>query len=103
MAEIIWSAESTRNLETIHAYIAEENPRAAEATVRGLIHKTDRLQHFPELGPPLQGYETRQLRALTYGHYRIIYRLADPTIVELVGIYHSAMDLNRRLGGTAEH
>ncbi|MGB0769046.1 MAG: type II toxin-antitoxin system RelE/ParE family toxin [Phycisphaeraceae bacterium] len=99
MVEIIWSVESSQNLESIHVYIAEENPRAAEATIRGLIDRVERLRHFPQLGPALQGYEGRHLRALNYGHYRIIYRLADPVLVELVGIYHAAMDLNLRLGG----
>jgi len=62
VAEVIWSEESSRNLETIYAYIVKENAQAAEATVRGLIQKVDRLLQFPELGPPLQGYEHRYLR-----------------------------------------
>ena len=98
MAEVIWSDESSRNLESIYAYLAEHNAKAAEATIRGLILKTDRLSHFPEIGPPLQGYEHLGLRALLYGHYRIIYRRIDTELVELVGIYHSAMDLSRRFG-----
>jgi len=97
VVQVIWSDEASRSLEEIHSYIAAERPDAAEATVRGIIRKADLLQSFPELGPPLQGYERRAIRALVYGHYRLIYRLISPDVVELIGIFHGAMDLDRRL------
>lgn len=34
---------------------------------------------------------------LLYEHYRIVYR-ADGDVVEIIGVYHGALDLAQRIG-----
>lgn len=97
MVPIEWSIEAERGLSDIHAYIAEHNPAAADRTIRGILKRADQLARFPQLGPPLAGYEARGLRQLVYGHYRIIYRLDEADNVYIVGVFHGAMDFERYL------
>lgn len=40
----------------------------------------------------------REVRILLYGHYRIAYLVEKERDVELLGIFHGALDIDRYLG-----
>ena len=76
MAEINWTRESEIWLEDIYEYIAADDPEAAERTV-SLI------------------YEKAQLRILLYEHYRIAYLVKPVENIEILGVFHGALDIDR--------
>lgn len=76
----------------IIAFIATDNPPAAERVSRALVRKTRLLVVFPELDrvvPEFMGVETA--RELVYRSYRIIYRVDHARRqVEVSRFWHGA-------------
>ena len=71
MAEVKGTAEAEHWLQKVHDNIAEDNPRAAWRTIKGICRKAMLLERFPELGQRYEPRPDRHIRVLVYGHYRI--------------------------------
>jgi toxin ParE1/3/4 len=94
MARVAWTAEAERWLREIYEYIAADNPRAAVATVEGIYEKAQGLTDFPEMGARHQA-SSRHVRVLLYGHYRIAYLVKDSGDVDILGVFHGALDISK--------
>lgn len=97
MAEVRWTFEAIRCLEEIHQYIAADNPRAAEAVVRGIFAKAQLLSQHPRLGQRYEPIADREVRETSYGHYRIAYLIANETRIAVLGVFHASMEIERHL------
>jgi len=98
MAELRWTAEALAWLEDIDLYIAADNPPAAAKVVDGIVAKAELAAEFPDIGTRLRVVPEGEVRMLLYGHYRIAYlRRGDAAIVEILGVFHGALDINRYL------
>jgi plasmid stabilization system protein ParE len=97
MAEINWTVEAERWLREIYDYIATENPLAATQVVEGIYEKVQLLRQFPELGHRYDWYPTQHVRILLYGHYRIAYLLKPDGNIDILGVFHGALDMHRYL------
>lgn len=97
MAEIRWTQEALRWLEDIHQYIAEDNPTAADNVVAGIYQKAQLLSDHPEIGYFYRSEPEGNIRILLYGHYRIAYLTHGKTSVDILGVFHGAMELTRYL------
>ena len=94
MAQVVWTAEARRWLQDIYDYIAADDEEAAHRTVLAIHERAEILLTFPEIG-----YRYRQrpeIRVLLYGHYRIAY-LSTPKDVDVLGVFHGALDMGRYL------
>lgn len=94
MAEVRWTAEAQRWLEDIFEHIAEDNPQAATRVVQGIYERAQVLASFPESGYRYQVSE-RHIRILLYGHYRIAYLVVDDRSIDILGVFHGALDIDR--------
>lgn len=94
MAEIAWTLEAQRWLEDIFEYIASDNPRAAVQTVQGIYERAQDLRRFPQLGSRYAA-SSRHVRVLLYGHYRIAYLVKDDGNIDILGVFHGALDITR--------
>lgn len=95
MAQVVWTAEARRWLQDIYDYIAADNEEAAHRTVLAIHERAEILLTFPEMG-----YRYRQrpeIRVLLYGHYRIAYLITTKRDVEVLGVFHGALDMGRYL------
>lgn len=63
-------------------------------TVQGIYERSQVLRQFPESG---QRYfaSSRNVRILLYGHYRIAYLLKVDGNVDVLGVFHGALDIER--------
>ena len=96
MAEINWTAEAQRWLEDIFEFIAMENPEAATRVVSGIYERAQVLGTFPRMGY-LYEPSQREVRVLLYGHFRIAYLVKDDGAVDILGVFHGALDISRYL------
>ena len=96
MGELNWTAESERWLKDIYEYIAADNPNAAAETLRGIISKAEILRQHPRVGYKYEGSE-RDVRILLYGHYRIAYLIKPDDHIDVLGVFHGALDIERYL------
>lgn len=94
MATVVWTEEASRWLESIFEYIAEENPLAARQVVLGIYERAKVLEAHPEIGHRYLA-STRNVRILLYGHYRIAYLVRPDGNVDILGVFHAALDISR--------
>lgn len=84
MVKINWSRKSTRDLENIYKYIAKNSLFFANKTRQKLYQRTQILKDFPEIGKIVPEFELEPIRELIEGNYRIIYKISNPNLIEIV-------------------
>ena len=94
MAQIAWTDEALRWLEDIFEYIAADNPDAAKRTVEDIFERARALGRYPELGHRYL-HSARDVRILLYGHYRIAYLIKRDGNVDVLGVFHGALDITK--------
>ena len=97
MVEIRWTPEAEHWLRDIHDYIAADNPEAAQSVVLGIYERAQMLRHFPEIGQKYRSEKEGEVRVLLYGHYRIAYLLKPSSSIDILGVFHGALDIDRYL------
>ena len=97
MVKINWTAEAERWLKDIYDYISEDNREAAVRTIEAIYDKTQILIEFPQIGYKYDQIENREIRILLYGHYRIAYLIKHKIEIDILGVFHGALDINRYL------
>ncbi len=95
MGEIRWTEEASRWLHDIHDYIAIDSPGSAQKVVRGIYEKVQTLKEFPGIGHEYRGETDGEIRILLWGHYRIAYLVKDNSDVDILGVFHGALDIDR--------
>jgi plasmid stabilization system protein ParE len=94
MGKLNWTAESERWLRDIFEYIEAENPAAAIEVVSGIYERVQVLADHPEIGYRYEA-SSRHVRILLYGHYRIAYLVKNDGDIDVLGVFHGSLDINR--------
>lgn len=94
MAKINWTLEAELSLREIYDYTVEKNPVAAERLLDGILAKADLLASFPEIGARRE-HPHHHIRILLYGHFKIPYLIKPDSNIDILGVFHSAMDTDR--------
>ena len=90
---IRWTPTALDDLESLHAYIRNDNPQAADGTVDRLLAGIDALGQHPEMG---RAGRVRGTRELVLAPFVVVYRL-HRSVVEIVSIIHGARRWPERL------
>ena len=69
-----WSPLAIERIAEIAAFIAEDNPPAAEKWVQDAFARVGQLRQFPKSGRRIPESPRPDLRELVWGNYRIVYR-----------------------------
>jgi toxin ParE1/3/4 len=81
-----WTDTAARDLEEIIAFVARESPDAAERLLRTLQARAASLTASPRRGrivPELLRFGMKTWRELVVPPYRLIYRVADTSVIVL--------------------
>jgi len=97
MVEISWTNEAEERLKEIYDYIALDNKSAAKKVIESIYEKVQLLYDNPEIGHKYQMKDQNNIRILLYGHYRIAYLIKLDKHIDILGIFHDAMDIDRYL------
>ena len=97
MAEIRWTEEAAQWLQDIFEYISVDSPDAAEKVISSIFEKAQVLIEHPEIGHKYQTVSGRNVRILLYGHYRITYLIKESGDINILGIFHGSLDIDRYL------
>ena len=95
MAEINWTRESEIWLKDIYDYIAADNADAAASTILAIYEKAQLLRNHPRLGYKYEAEQSREIRILLYEHYRITYLIKADGNIDVLGVFHGALDIDR--------
>ena len=96
MVKIEWTQEAVVWLKEIHDYIAKENKNVAKRISKEIVSKVQILSTFPKIGYVYNMNDSKEIRILLYGHYRIAY-LVEEELVSVLGIFHGALEIERYL------
>lgn len=97
MVEINWTNEAQLWLRDIYNYIALDNRDAAERTVIGIFQKAQLLKQHPRLGHRYEAEKSQEVRIVIYGHYRIAYLIRSDVRIDILGVFHDALNIERYL------
>jgi toxin ParE1/3/4 len=97
MATLRWTAEAEQWLRDIYDYIAHDDPTAAARTIETIYQRTEILKEFPESGYRYWQNPNRHIRILLHGHYRIAYVVKSSEAIDILGVFHGALNIDRYL------
>jgi toxin ParE1/3/4 len=92
---IVWSPRAIEHLTHLRAYIAQDNPKAANRVAAALLDAVERLAELPNLGRPGRVAGTREL-GVPGTPYVIPYRLRGDRL-EVIAVFHGRQKWPRRL------
>ena len=97
MVIIHWTEEAELWLKDIHGYIAQDSKKIASKVISDIYNKVQILKTFPTIGYEYQKSEENNIRILLYGHYRIAYVLKDDKVIDILGVFHGSLEIERYL------
>lgn len=97
MAVVRWTHEAELWLRDIFEFISQDSPDAAAEVVSGIFDRAQVLSAHPEIGHRFERMPDRNIRILLYGHYRIAYRVQASGDIDILGVFHGAMQIERYL------
>jgi len=97
MVKINWTNEAEFWLKDIYDYIAEDNPKIAKRVVKDIYNKVQILKSFPQIGYIYENEDDKEIRILLYGHYRIAYLITDKNHIDILGVFHGSLAIERYL------
>lgn len=92
--KIEWSPRADRELTQLRDYIAQDSPFYARQFTERLILAVERLTSMPRSGRmvPEAGHQ-EAIREVIFQGYRIVYRIKDERLIQIVTVLHGARDL----------
>jgi toxin ParE1/3/4 len=100
MAEVTLTQQAREDLMAIWAYVADDNPSAADRVLDTLDARMMRLAEYPLLGPARPDIAP-DLRYLVSGNYLVLYRVRSES-VEVVRVLHGARNLKALFEGDGQ-
>ena len=85
--KVVWSPLALDRATEAYAYIAADDPQAAERWLDGLLELGGALSHLPERGRRVPEADRDDVREVFHGSYRLIYRV-DPDRVVILTVRH---------------
>ena len=70
-------------------------PDAAVRTVVAIFETAQLLKNHPRLGHRYEVDQSREIRVLLYEHYRIAYLIKSDGDIDILGVFHGALDIDR--------
>ncbi len=92
---VVWSPRAIDHLTHLRAFIARENPRAANRIAATLLEAVERLAELPGLGRPGRVAATREL-VVPGTPYIVPYRLRGDRL-EVIAVFHTSQKWPRQL------
>ena len=96
MAEVRWTPQAIEDIENIAKYIAKDSPKYAAIQVEEFFDAAIILEDFPYSGRIVPEIGIKNIRELLVGFYRLIYRIRNVNVIEVITVYHSYRLLKTR-------
>jgi plasmid stabilization system protein ParE len=95
--EIRWSKKALNQVRKIGEYIETDAPWQAERVVNLIFHCPQRLSFSKGIGKIVHEFGDPHLRELSVFSYRVIYRIQQENVVEIVAVVHGRQLLREDL------
>lgn len=93
--EIKLTDSAYSDLEDIETYVSQSSPKIAREFVNKIFNKIELLYDHPKIGRKVPEFDNDRIRELIQGKYRIVYRIVNEEVIEVLRILHGSrlMDL----------
>jgi toxin ParE1/3/4 len=93
MHSLSFTVPAQEDIQSLHYYIAADDPAAASRLVLRISDVCEKLRDFPEMGRLREDLPTsRPLRSIGCKPYSIFYEIQDNHI-EIIRVIHMSMDV----------
>lgn len=96
MVRINWTFQAKGDLKNIAEQISKDSKLYAKLQITRLKTRTRILKTQTRSGKIVPEINIDNIRELTEGSYRIIYKIVENNKTDILTIHHSARDLTRR-------
>ena len=93
---VVWAPRAIAHLTQLRAFIAHENPGAADRMATALLSAVDRLADVPNIGRPGRVPGSREL-VVSGSPYVIPYRVRGERL-EIIAVFHGRQRWPKRFG-----
>ncbi len=93
---VVWTAVALADVERLAAYLVDESPGRADATLERVISRAESLERLPQRGrtpPELRSVGDQTWREIQERPWRILYRIANSGRVEIHGVIDGRRNL----------
>ena len=90
MVKIVWTELSRDDLKEIFDYIATDSKRYASITINKIYNRAQDIIDNPFIGRVVPEFNTKTIREVIVGNYRIVYKIVTEYRVDILRVYHSA-------------
>ena len=97
MVRIKWLKSAKLDLKDIYDYISHDSMRYAQLQIVKIQTKTEIIKSNIFIGKIVRETNDANIREITEGNYRIIYRIISENEIHILMIHHGARDLFRRI------
>lgn len=83
------------DLEDIESYVSQSSPKIGREFINKIFKKIELLYDHPRIGRKVPEFDNDKIRELIQGKYRIVYRIKNDELIEILRIVHGSrlMDL----------
>jgi toxin ParE1/3/4 len=90
--KVYWTNTAVKHLLNIHEYIAVHSERYANTVIDRITKRADQFSNFPNSGRIVREFNTKEVREIIEGSYRIIYYVGLEQI-EVLAVVNTAQEL----------
>lgn len=90
MARVKWTDQALKDVETISSYIENVSFYYAQEQARAIYEKAKQLENYPLSGRPVPELNSKTIRQILCGSYRIIYEVESEEEIVILTIHHQA-------------
>ena len=91
--KVFWTETAINHLSSIYNYISQTSPQYAQIIVERLTRRSEQIADFPLSGRMVPEFETKQIREIIEGSYRIIYYIKSEQI-DILAVLHGSQKIN---------
>ncbi|QLE58042.1 type II toxin-antitoxin system RelE/ParE family toxin [Nostoc sp. TCL26-01] len=97
--KVFWTETAVNHLSSIYTYISQNSPQYAERLVERLTQRSEQIAQFPFSGRIVPEFETKQIREVIEGSYRIIYYIKSDQI-DILAVLHGSQQIESMIDET---
>ncbi|HLO84023.1 MAG TPA: type II toxin-antitoxin system RelE/ParE family toxin [Nostocaceae cyanobacterium] len=90
--KVFWTETAVNHLSSIYSYIAQNSPQYAQRLVERLTNRSEQIAQFPLSGRIVPEFESKQIREVIEGSYRIIYYI-KPEQIDIIAVLHGSQQI----------
>ena len=96
MVEVRITGKALKDLIAIGEFISRDSLKYSKITIQKLFECIETLEQFPQLGRVVPEVNTKSIREIILGDYRIIYWVISKKRIDVIAIHHSALHLTKK-------